>query len=96
MAGHLISWVIGFFRDKTVLRKRNALVISRQVRKISKAMVVTARTARSMMSRLGALRHCDSLNFYQKNVKPFINIRKLKEVIRIEDRKHNIAQPVYA
>ena len=80
-----------FFRDKTILRKRNALTISRQVRKISKAIVVTARTARSMMSRLGALRHCDSLNFYQKNVKPFINIKKLKEVIRIEDRKRNNA-----
>lgn len=76
-----------FFRDKTILRKRNALVISRQARRTSKAPVVTAYNARSFMSRLGAIRHCNSLNFYQKNVKPFVSIKKLKEVIRIEDRK---------
>lgn len=80
-----------FFRDKTILRKRNALVISRQARKVSKAPVVTARMARSTMSRIGSLRHCNSFNFYKKNVKPFVNIKKLKEVIRIESRKHSNA-----
>lgn len=81
-----------FFRDKTILRKRNALAIKRQARKVNKTSVVTPRMARSMVSRLGSLRHCNSLNFYEKNVKPFVNIRKLKGVIRIEDRKRNNAK----
>lgn len=81
-----------FFRDKTILRKRNALTISRQARKINKAFVVTPHMSRSMVSKLGALRHCNSFNFYQKNVKPFVNIKKLKKVIRIEDRKRNNAR----
>lgn len=85
-----------FFRDKTILRKRNALVIRRQVQKVAKMPKVTAHEAQSLMSRLGWLRHCNSYNFYHKYVKPHINIRKLKEVIRSESRKHNIPKPVYA
>lgn len=80
-----------FFRDKTILRKRNALKIRRQVTKISKMKEITAHAAQSLMSRLGWLRHCNSFNFWHKYVKPFINIRKLKEVIRNESRKYNQA-----
>jgi len=78
-----------FFRDKTILRKRNALAIRRQVTRVSKMKEVTAHAAQSLMSRLGWLRHCNSFNFWHKYVKPFINIRKMKEVIRNESRKHN-------
>ncbi len=80
-----------FFRDKTILRKRNVLAISRQARRISKAKSVTPHMARSMMSRMGSLKHCHSRNYYIKNIKPLISVRKLKEVISIEDRKHNNA-----
>lgn len=76
-----------FFRDKIILRKRNSLTIKRQVQKVSKMEEVTAHSAMSLMSRLGQLKHCMSLNFYMKYVKPFINIKKLKGVIRIESRK---------
>lgn len=78
-----------FFRNKTILRKRNALKIRRQVKRVSKMKEITAHAAQSLMSRLGWLRHCNSFNFWHKYVKPFINIRKLKEVIRNESRKHN-------
>jgi len=80
-----------FFRDKTILRKRNVLAISRQARRISKAKSVTPHMARSMMSRMGSLKHCHSRNYYIKNIKPLISVRKLKEVISIEDRKRNHA-----
>lgn len=78
-----------FFRNKTILRKRNALAIRRQVIRVSKMKKITAHAAQSLMSRLGQLRHCNSFNFWHKYVKPFISIRKLKEVIRHESRKHN-------
>lgn len=72
-------------------RKRNVLAISRQARRISKAKSVTPHMARSMMSRMGSLKHCHSRNYYIKNIKPLISVRKLKEVISIEDRKRNHA-----
>lgn len=81
-----------FFRDKTILRKRNALVIRRQVQKVAKMPKVTAHEAQSLMSRLGWLRHCNSYNFYHKYVKPYISIKKLKVVIGNESRKCNNAQ----
>lgn len=76
-----------FFRDKCILRKRNSLTIKRQVQKISNDKEVALHDAQSLMSRLGQLRHCNSYNFYQKHVKPFIDIKKLKGVIRNESRK---------
>jgi len=76
-----------FFRDKTILRKRNSLAIKRQVQKLHNKRDASAHDAQSLMSRLGQLKHCNSYNFYQKYVKPFINIKKLKKVISNEDRK---------
>ena len=80
-----------FFRDKTILRKRNALSIRRAALRIHKAKRITARMARSFMSKIGPLKHCNSLRFWKKYVKPFVNIKKLKEVIRNEDRKQHQA-----
>lgn len=49
--------------------------------------VISAQEAEGFLSRIGALRHCDSKNFYLKHVKPYVNIKKLKEVVRYESRK---------
>lgn len=81
-----------FFRDKTILRKRNALTLRRQARRISRMREITPHEAQSLMSRLGWLRHCNSFNFWHKYVKPYINIKKIKEVIRNESRKYHQAQ----
>lgn len=80
-----------FFRDKTILRKRNALSIRRRAVRIHKAKRITAHMARSFMSKIGPLKHCNSLRFWKDYVKPFVNIKKLKEVIRNEDRKQRKA-----
>lgn len=76
-----------FFRDKTILRKRNALKIRRAALWLSKAKRITAHAARSFMSRIGPLKHCNSRNFWKVYIKPYVNIKKLKEIIRNEDRK---------
>ncbi len=76
-----------FFRDKTILRKKNALTLRRQALKIHKKGVISAKEAEGFLSRVGALRHCDSKNFYAKYIKPHISIKKLKEVVRHESRK---------
>ena len=78
-----------FFRTRTVLRKRNALKLRRIVRKTSKKTHISAHTAMRVMSYLGWLKHCNSENFYNKYIKPYVNIKILKEVISNESRVHN-------
>lgn len=78
-----------FFKDKTILRKRNSLTIRRQAKGLYRAKEIKVGNARSFMSRIGQLKHCNSYNFYMLHVKPYVNIRKLKGVISLEDRKHN-------
>lgn len=84
-----------FFRDKIILRKQRALTIKRQAKRIYKRGKIIASMAMSFMSRIGWLKHCNSYNFYMKNIKPYVSIRKLKEVISNESRKYNQArQPI--
>ncbi len=77
-----------FFRDKVILRKRNALSIRRAALRLSNSKHITPHAAQSFMSKIGALRHCNSRRFWEKYVKPYVNIKQLKEVIRYESRKH--------
>lgn len=76
-----------FFRDKTILRKRNALSIRRAALQLHKKKKITAADARSFMSKIGPLKHCNSKRFWKEYIKPFVNIKKLKEIISNEDRK---------
>lgn len=80
-----------FFRDKTILRKWLSLKISRQSRGLGKHEVIAVANARSFMARIGWLKHCNSYNFYHKHIKPNVKIRKIKDVIRNEDRKQRDA-----
>lgn len=79
-----------FFRDKIILRKRLSLKIMRQARRLKRlGRKIKPKDAMSFMARIGWLRHCNSKNLYAKYVKPNVNIRKLKGLIRNESRKHN-------
>jgi len=74
---------LGFrlFRDKTILRKRNALRIARRVRKISKKDRLNYRDACAIMSYWGWIKRSDSFNFHNKNVKALISIKKVRKVV---------------
>ena len=63
------------------------MAIRRQARKIYKDGVISAKDAKGFLSRIGELKHCDSKEFYKKNVKPYVKIKKIKEVVRYESRK---------
>lgn len=75
-----------FFRKKTTLRRRNMLKISRKAKRISKREKVTYKMASGMLSYLGWVKHSNSYGFYDKWVKPYIDIKKLKDVIRNESK----------
>lgn len=75
-----------FFRDKTILRKRNALRIRRRVNKIAKKGYLNEKDARAIISYWGWIRRSDSYLFYHKYVKPVVSINLAKKVVSINDR----------
>jgi RNA-directed DNA polymerase len=70
-----------FFRDKTILRKRNALRIRRRMAKISKKTTMTRQDACAVVSYWGWIKRCDSYRFYNKYVKPKVSIRFAKRMV---------------
>lgn len=70
-----------FFRDKTILRKRNALRIRRRIKKIYRKGFLNYRDACAIISYWGWIKRSDSYNFYHKRVKVFIDINTAKKVV---------------
>lgn len=80
-----------FYRDHVTMRRRNALRIKRRVKKIYRKDKLNFKDASAIVSYLGWIYHSDSRYFYKKHLKPFINIKKMKGVIRNESRKRRNA-----
>lgn len=76
-----------FYRGYTTLRKSNFLRIKRRYKKISKKQFITYKDASASLSYYGWLKHCNSYNFNQKYVKPYVDLNKCKGVIKNESRK---------
>ena len=77
-----------FYRGYTTLRRCNFLRIKRRAKRISKKEKLNFHDAASMLSYAGWLKHCDSFNFQQRYIKPFINYKKCKEVVSNESKKN--------
>ena len=75
-----------FFRNKTILRKRNSLRIRRRISKISKKFVVSRKDACAVVSYWGWIKCCDSYRFYNEYVRPKISIRFAKRMVSYYDR----------
>lgn len=76
-----------FYRGYSTLRRGNFLRIKRRAKKISKKEELNFHDAAAMLSYSGWLKHCDSYNYQQKYIKPYINYKKCKEVVSIESKK---------
>jgi RNA-directed DNA polymerase len=63
-----------FFRDKTILRKRNALRIKRRMTRIGRKKVMTKQDACAVVSYWGWIKRSDSYRFYNKYIKPISSI----------------------
>lgn len=77
-----------FFKDKTILRKRNSLRIRRRMRKISKKEKLSVHDATAVVSYYGWVKHSDSFNFYKNVIKPVVPVGKAKGIIRYDLRKN--------
>lgn len=80
-----------FFRNKTILRKRNALRIKRRIKKIKKKGKITIKDASAVVSYWGWIKKSNSYNFYNKHVKKYIKIKEVRRIIS-ENSKHNNAR----
>ncbi len=78
-----------FYRGYTTLRRCNFLRIKRRIKKISKKEEMSFKDASAIMSYNGWIVHANSYNYTQKYIKPYVDFKKIKEVIRNESRKHN-------
>ena len=83
-----------FYRNKTTLRRKNSLRIRRRVKRASKKPKPSLSDARAILSYMGWIKHSNSYYFYCKYIKPYVNIKQLKEVVSYASRKHNQAEIV--
>lgn len=71
-----------FYRDKTTLRKRNALRIRRRFERIANKATLTYHDACAAVSYWGWLKRSDSYRFYNHMLKSMLNIRDAKRRIK--------------
>ena len=74
-----------FDYDKTIMRKPLMIRLSRRFRRAKGRL--DAHTARTIMSYLGTLKHCDSYNFRKKYVYPNVSIKLCRRLISDADKK---------
>ena len=79
-----------FFRDKTILRKRNALRIRRRWSKIKKKGVLKFKDACAVVSCWGWIKRSDSYNFYNKYAKPIVSVGEAKKVVSEHAKTNNL------
>lgn len=78
-----------FYRDRTTLRKRNALRIKRRLKKIHKKGFLNVYDAQAVISYWGWIKRTDSYQFYHQNVKPYVTISQAKKVVSEHARRNN-------
>lgn len=81
-----------FFRNKTILRKRNTLRIRRRFRKIERKGYLTLKDACAVVSYWGWIKHSDSYHFYEKYCKSIVSLSEAKGVIRKHAQIRNLEE----
>jgi hypothetical protein len=77
-----------FFRDKTILRKRNALRIRRRFRKIKKKGRLSYKDACAVISYWGWIKRSNSYHFYQ-NLKKLVSLNDARKVVSKHAKQTN-------
>lgn len=80
-----------FFHGRTILRRSLMLKITRKVRRTERKKSWNPHNCKSILSYLGWFKHTNNYGMYQKWVRPYINVRKMKGVVRRESIKRGNA-----
>lgn len=78
-----------FFRNKTILRKKNTLRIMRRMRKIAKKGKLNYLDACTVISYWGWIKRSNSYYFYNTYIRPIVSIKRAKKVVSIYARLRN-------
>lgn len=81
-----------FFQRKTILRKQIMMKATRKARRLSKKKQYSIYECRQMLSYFGWINSADTYGMYQKHIKPFVNVRYMKQRIGRYDRRKNEEQ----
>lgn len=79
-----------FFRDRTILRKTNALRIRRRCKKIHKKSVLSLKDASAIISYWGWVKHSNSYRFYKNCFASMVNIWEARKVISYGNKKTSL------
>lgn len=78
-----------FYRDRTIMRESIMLRASRKARKIAKKQKVTWYDATAMVSYMGWIDNTDTYGMYLQHIKPYVNIKCMKQIISKHQRRVN-------
>jgi len=77
-----------FYRDHTTLRRSIMLRITRRVRKVHrKGRRISYKDACAIISYLGWIKHSDSYRLFNKWIKPYLHLGRMKNIVRSEQRE---------
>lgn len=76
-----------FFRDRTILRKRNALRIRRRMAKIGRKDNLSYADACAVISYWGWIKRSDSYRFFQQYVAPYVSVAGAKARVSAHARQ---------
>ena len=79
-----------FYRNKTTLRKRNALRIKRRIKKIQKKGYLNDKDASAVISYWGWIKRSNSFYFYHKYIKPIVTIKLARKVVSINAKIRHV------
>lgn len=79
-----------FFRNKTIVRKINALRIKRRINKISKKNHLNYKDASAIISYWGWIKRSNSYGFYCKNIKEKVSLKKAKRTVSEHAKTNSI------
>ena len=78
-----------FFRDKTIIRRRNSLKLRRSVKKAKKYKWISPHRASSIISGLGWVKHTDSWKFNKRYIGGIISVKALRKIVSTHQKKIN-------
>lgn len=78
-----------FYRDRTVMRRGIMLRATRKARKLGKKQRITWHDASSMLSYMGWVSHTDTYGMYLKHIKPYVDVKQLKNIVSKHQRRLN-------
>jgi len=85
-----------FYYDRTTLRKKTALRIKRRMSKISKKTFLSYEDACAIISYWGWIKHSDSYNFYDKNIKSKVSIKEARRVVSEYAKSYGKIEEIWA